>query len=162
VSYWALSDGQGALFGPSIWIEYVFFFVLKSYIAADLFPSITVVELNNRSDDSSEGSLASSSIVMPQSASVKSSVPAEVETPDTTARSTPMSLSPITAPSKPASENGSDSDTMSLISIPSSEDEDEDEEWEDSRVNAVNAATETVRSAMEYVVLYDDSSSDED
>ena len=160
MSYWALSDGQGALFGPSIWIEYVFFFVLQLYIAADLFPSITVVELNNCSDDSSEGSLASSSIVMPQSASVKSSVLCEVETPDEAASSTLMSLSPITAPSKPASENGSDSDTMSLISIPSSEED--DEEWEDSRVHVENAPSEPARSAMEYDVLYDDSSSDED
>lgn len=70
-----------------------------------------------------------------------------------------MTASPVTAPSKPASEDGgsdhgSDGSSVSLISIPSSSDDDL-ATWEDSRSHV---EPERARTGMEYVVLYDDSS----
>jgi next to BRCA1 gene 1 protein len=57
-----------------------------------------------------------------------------------------------------ASDGGSVGSSVSLISVPSSDDEDE-EDWQDSRAHLV---TTPPRDAAEYIVLYDDNSSDEE
>jgi next-to-BRCA1 protein 1 len=156
VSFWKLRDEQNSEFGLNLWIEYDQILFPQVYAWLIFSSSITVVELNNRSESTSEDSLASSSIVMPQSAPVRSAAPSDVVTEEKGVATSTISLSPVTAPSKPASEIGSDSDSVSLMSVPSSEDDDEFA-WEDSRLHA-----EEGRSAMEYVVLYDDSSSEEE
>jgi len=147
VGYWRLSDGEGNLFGDVIWVD------------------ITVTELSNRSKTTlSNESLSSSSIIiMPQSAPAQSqsSVPSVHGNHDA---SSPVTGSPVTAPSQPptddaASDCGSDGSSIELVSVPSSEDEDEPAMWEDSRSHA---AVDRTRTAMEYVLLYDDNSSSEE
>ena len=97
-------------------------------------------------DDGSEGSLASSSIVMPASANGPLSQMAIQSTAG-------MSTSSVTEPTVAPSE-AEDSDSASLISIPSSNDDDESA-WEDSRSQVI------VSPPVEYVVLYDSSSDEE-
>lgn len=72
---------------------------------------------------------------------------------------------PVTAPSKPptetddsVSEAGSDTSSISLVSIPGSLEDDDEAEWQDSR----DVPTGNVPETEEYVVLYDDHSSEED
>jgi next-to-BRCA1 protein 1 len=138
VGYWKLEDGQGNLFGESVWIE------------------VTVADIEH-SGSSGEESLASSSIIMPQPAL---SIEPERNSP-------PSTISPVTAPSSPRSEGtrmGSGS-TASLISfISGSEDEDDAAMWEDVRSHA-NTTTEGQHAgapaATEYVVLYDEVSSED-
>ena len=123
--------------------------------------SITVAALDQHQESSSESSLASSSIVMPQSAPFPSSNVSEQAMRDSVELSSAMSSSPITAPSKPPSDTGTDSDSVSLISIPSDDDDDESA-WEDSRSHVmVTPPAEGVARGMEYVVLYDSSSDEE-
>jgi next-to-BRCA1 protein 1 len=148
VSYWRLSDGEGNFFGHSIWID------------------ITVAELGRRSDGSSENSLGSSSIVMPQSAPVRSTAPSDVANGNILQQASSLpQVSPVTAASRlatddAASDNGSDASSVSLISVPSSEDDIDQAEWEDSRSHVL--VPSPARAGMEYVVLYDESSSDEE
>jgi next-to-BRCA1 protein 1 len=142
VSYWRLHDGRGNMFGHSVWID------------------ITVAEQSS-SERSTDSSLASSSIIMPQSAPAKSTASSDIVIEGTVAMSTPVITSSIRADDT-ASDNGSDGSSVSLISIPSSDSEDDDPTiWEDSRTHAVLLPSARARAGMEYVVLYDDSSSDE-
>lgn len=60
-----------------------------------------------------------------------------------------------------ASDGGSVGSSVSLISVPSSDDEDE-ADWQDSRVHLVASPPHNARDASEYIVLYDDASSDEE
>jgi next-to-BRCA1 protein 1 len=60
-----------------------------------------------------------------------------------------------------ASDAGSVGSSVSLISVPSSEDEDA-EDWQDSRSHVVTSSPETLTDAAEYIVLFDDASSDEE
>ncbi|KAJ7293065.1 hypothetical protein C8J57DRAFT_1490530 [Mycena rebaudengoi] len=113
VSYWRLRDGQGNLFGESIWID------------------INVTEAT-RSHGSTESSLSSSSIiVMPQAAQSAgtSSVAAEAQRAEV---GSSWSQSPIVRADDDdaSSEHGSDASSVSLISVPTSEDDD----WAASRV----------------------------
>ena len=93
---------------------------------------------------------SSSVIVMPQTlgeASVRSSSPG----------------TPVTARSKPETEDSvseadSDTSSISLVSIPASLDE-EEEEWQDSEDVATRNVPEETE---EYVVLYDENSSEEE
>ncbi|KAJ6575392.1 hypothetical protein B0H19DRAFT_1254950 [Mycena capillaripes] len=99
VSYWRLRDGQGKLFGESIWID------------------INVTETTR--SDSNESSLSSSSIiVMPRGAQ---SVPTSSADGQGTSR-----VSHGEVEEDALSEHGSDASSVSLISVPTSED---DEEW---------------------------------
>jgi next-to-BRCA1 protein 1 len=111
--------------------------------------------VNDRSESVSENSLASSSVVMPQSAPVKSS-PSSDNIGQISAEAASVST-----PSLRFSCGDSDTDSVSLMSVPSS-DEDDDSAWEDSRSQVVGAAAAQARTGMEYVVLYDDSTSDEE
>ena len=97
-------------------------------------------------DDGSEGSLASSSIIMPASANGPLS---QMAIQSTAGTSTSSVTEPTVAPSE-----AEDSDSVSLISIPSSNDDDESA-WEDSRSQVI------VSPQVEYVVLYDSSSDEE-
>jgi next-to-BRCA1 protein 1 len=125
--------------------------------------SITVAELDHCAEASS---LASSSIVMPQSAPVRSAAPSEVAVHQT------VSMSPVTAASRlttdyAASDNGSDASSVSLISVSpsmscSEEAEWEEAQWEDSRSQVLASQPDGSRAGMEYVVLYDENSSDEE
>lgn len=126
--------------------------------------SITVAELSHCTETSS---LASSSIVMPQSAPVRSAAPSEVAVLQQT-----VSMSPVTAASRlttdyAASDNGSDASSVSLVSVSpsiscSEEAEWEEAEWEDSRSQVMVSQPDGSRAGMEYVVLYDENSSDEE
>jgi next-to-BRCA1 protein 1 len=53
----------------------------------------------------------------------------------------------------------SDSSSVSLVSAPFSEEDEDDRLWEASRAHE---AAESVAQNMEYVLLYDDNTSDED
>jgi len=149
--YWRLCDGEGTYFGHSLWVD------------------IVVAEVSRQ--DQSERSLASSSIiVMPQSAASARSIAQSDLTdlhsnqqtfPLTRDLSLPVSKSSV---DDATSDGGSIGSSVSLISVPSSEDEDEDvdEDWHDSRSHVVNSSPENFRDAAEYVVLFDDTSSDEE
>jgi len=148
--YWRLSDGEGTYFGHSLWVD------------------ITVAETGHQSDGS-EGSLASSSIVMmPQAAaSAHSTAPLDLAGIQQNQRTFPSSRdSSITAASKlstddAASDSGSIGSSVSLIDIYSSDDEDA-ADWQDSRSLVVTSPPETLRDAAEYIVLFDDTSSEEE
>lgn len=60
-----------------------------------------------------------------------------------------------------ASDGGSIGSSVSLISVPSSDDEDE-EDWQDSRTHLVANPPQNQRDPGDYIVLYDDTSSDEE
>jgi hypothetical protein len=106
---------------------------------------------------------------MPQSAPVRSTASSEVVRGPTLSRAPSHMMSPLTAASGvttdyAASDNGSDASSVSLISVPSSEDDSDEDEWEASRSHVVVPPPGPNRglSGMEYVVLYDESSSDEE
>jgi next to BRCA1 gene 1 protein len=132
-----------------------------------LLTSIVVAEVS-RQADGSERSLASSSIiVMPQSAASARSV-AQSDLTDLKGNQQTFPLSrdlplPVSKSSvdDATSDGGSIGSSVSLISVPSSEDEDEDD-WHDSRSHVVNSSPENFRDAAEYIVLFDDTSSDEE
>lgn len=146
---WRLSDGEGTYFGSSLWVD------------------IVVAEPSHQSDGS-EGSLASSSVIMmPQSAgSARSTAPSDLAGPLGSRHTFPLvrdsSIGTVSKLSMDdaASDAGSIGSSVSLISVPSSDDEDA-EDWQDSRSHAPTSA-ETLRDAAEYIVLFDDTSSDED
>jgi len=142
VGYWRLK-ADGEVFGNSLWIE------------------INVVEAD--SHHSSDESMAASSIIMPTA----SSAPRSHQVASTTIRSGPTSL---TSTEDNISDAGSD---ISLISMPSSPSDSEDETlWHDSRSQttaelaaaaaAAASAPATPSSAIDYVLLYDDNSSEEE
>jgi len=137
ISYWRLNDGQGNMFGHSVWID------------------ITVAD----QERSTDRSLASSSIIMPQSAPAKSAASSDI----VTAMIVSPAIASLPRTDDATSDNESDGSSVSLISIPSSDDDDDDPSiWEDSRSHAaLLPPPDRARAAMEYVVLYDDSSSDE-
>ncbi|KAH7923239.1 hypothetical protein BV22DRAFT_1036572 [Leucogyrophana mollusca] len=132
VSYWRLSNGKGGSFGSSVWID------------------VTVAE--HHSDDASEHSLASSAVVMPGGAPNRTSAPSV--TVDYGQLATPLELSSLDSkPMADATDDGdSDGSSVSLVSIPSSDDDDS-AEWQDSRSHV---------EPLEYVVLYDSNSSEEE
>jgi len=141
-SYWRLSDGEGTYFGHSLWVD------------------ITVAEAS-RSDES----LASSSVIMmPQAAaSAHSTGPSIIglsrQIMSLTRESSTTATSKLSMDDT-ASDGGSVGSSVSLISVPSS-DEDEDD-WQDSRAQVVVTPPQNSRDAAEYIVLYDDASSDEE
>ncbi|KAL1737280.1 hypothetical protein EV714DRAFT_241203 [Schizophyllum commune] len=120
LGYWRLKDDKEHVFGATFWIE------------------VVVQEASGMREDN-DGLTSSSIVVMPQAA------PAHERTASVDSVS-----SPVTAPSKPSSESGFDSSSMSIISGDS-----DDELWEDSRAQAPAEGTE-------YVVLYDEVSSEDD
>jgi next-to-BRCA1 protein 1 len=145
-SYWRLSDGKGLYFGHSLWVD------------------ITVAETGNQSD----GSLASSSVIMmPQAAaSAHSSGPSVLglnrQIMSLTRESSATATSKLSMDDT-ASDGGSVGSSVSLISVPSSDEDDEDEDdWQDSRAHLVVTPPQNSRDAAEYIVLYDDASSDEE
>ncbi|KIJ66196.1 hypothetical protein HYDPIDRAFT_186653 [Hydnomerulius pinastri MD-312] len=112
VGYWRLSDGQGNLFGSSVWID------------------LTVAD-HHSSDEASEHSLAASSMVMP------SPHPAASVTANEEPQGAPIApLSPLLT--KPMTDGtgdyDSDGSSVSLISVPTSDDE--DAEWQDTRTHS--------------------------
>ena len=139
---------------------------LNDLLTTTLSTSIVVAEVS-RQADGSERSLASSSIiVMPQSAASARSIAQSDLTdlqgnqqafPLTRNLSLPVSKSSV---DDTTSDGGSIGSSVSLISVPS-EDEDEDD-WRDSRSHVVNPSPENFRDAAEYIVLFDDTSSDEE
>ncbi|KAJ3731958.1 hypothetical protein DFJ43DRAFT_998241 [Lentinula guzmanii] len=149
VAYYRLRDGEGNLFGHSIWLDI----------------SVSETSHTDSSDAlaSSEGYLSSSSImVMPQGPSTPSAAVSGVP------------VSPMTAPSAHSVSDEvdiSDNDSVtsgSLLSVP---DSDSDEElWQDSRtsvfVERQSAESQTTlretQQPDEYVVLYDDAISSEE
>ncbi|OBZ79833.1 Next to BRCA1 gene 1 protein [Grifola frondosa] len=137
VSSWRLSDGEGNLFGHSIWVD------------------ITVAEV-----DDASSSCASSLVIMPRSAPhLDSARSTTLETvgDNTSTFSLPVSSAALT--SSPRSDNGSLVDVPSLASVSSFSDDD-DVIYEDSRSNAVVSPSNTRET--EYVLLYDSASSEDD
>ncbi|KAJ3496639.1 hypothetical protein NLJ89_g10455 [Agrocybe chaxingu] len=146
VGYWRLK-ADGELFGNSLWIE------------------INVVESD--SHHSSDESMAASSIIMP----TPPSVPHTEHPPSLTAHthSTQTTSVVSTAMEDNMSDAGSD---ISLISMPSSSEDEDEALWHDTRSQATTelAAAGTTRanaspshaSAMDYVLLYDDNSSEDE
>ncbi|KAF9454162.1 hypothetical protein P691DRAFT_657056 [Macrolepiota fuliginosa MF-IS2] len=154
VSYWRLRDGNGELFGDSIWID--------------------IIVADAHSSDESDKSIASSLVIMPHSpaAIAGSSVGvASVGGAVRRRRSTTMTNVTLTGGSptvgtmslaSTSSIDGLGSDTeseASLISAPS----DEGELWEDvaSSVGEAVVVNGQVRNQpIDYVLLYDDRSSE--
>lgn len=110
---------------------------------------------------------SSSIIIMPDAAAANSrtvSVQGSQDQPTLTSTTAGFGSPVLSSFSKPStdaaqSDDGmSDDSSVSLISMPSSEDID-DAIWEDSRSQVT---VEQVSQAMEYVLLYDDNTSDED
>ena len=104
-------------------------------------------------EPSSDESLAASSVIMPQS------VPQSVSARATTVHR--FSSSSLTIPSAPPSDGGS---SISLLDVPSSSSSDDDDEiYVDSRSHVVTSPTEIqVGPDVEYVMLFDSSSSEDD
>ncbi|KDQ31174.1 hypothetical protein PLEOSDRAFT_1111699 [Pleurotus ostreatus PC15] len=156
VSYWRLRAGNGGLFGNSIWID------------------ITVQEPSRRSTSDFS---PSSSIIVPSKAQTASEAGAQPmpiteqnlsSMPSSTSISATVSLASTNT--DVASDAGSVGSDVSLISMPSSSvadfDDDEDEEdeavvWEDSRSHFSNERPPTNAENIEYVLLFDDNSSEE-
>ncbi|KAL1740773.1 hypothetical protein HDZ31DRAFT_46846 [Schizophyllum fasciatum] len=122
LGYWRLKDGKDNIFGATFWIE-------------------VVVQEMSLGSDSAHGMSSSSLVIMPQAAPVHERTGSEESV-----------RSPVTAPSRPSSESGFDSSSLSVISGDS-----DDELWEDSRAQAP-----VTGEGMEYVVLYDEASSEDD
>ena len=123
---------------------------------------INVVESD--SHHSSDDSMAASSIIMPIS-------PPSAQQSEHVSSNTVHSLSAVSTvvTDDGISEIGSDSSSVSLISMPSSPSDDEDEAlFHDSRSqttaerDAAAAPTVSPTSGMDYVMLYDDNSSSEE
>jgi next to BRCA1 gene 1 protein len=125
---------------------------------------INVVESD--SHHSSNDSMAASSIIMPHASP---SARQSEHVPSITVHS--LSAASTIVTDDTVSEIGSDSSSVSLISMPSSPSDDEDEAlFHDSRSQttaeraaaAAAAASATPTSGMDYVMLYDDNSSSEE
>lgn len=136
IGFWRLRDDQGQLFGHAMWVV------------------ISVIEATR---DPSDQSLASSSIIMPN-------VPPSHSTSPT--RSHAAAGSSVTMFSKLRSQSDalsaddmSDTSSISLVSALFSEDEDA-QLWEASRGH--DASVESAAQNMEYVLLYDDNTSEEE
>ena len=119
------------------------------------FCSIVVAEPDHLSSESGEDSLAASSIVVPLAPSMEGA----------THVSTGLSVPSLTAPSAPLSDDGSFGSSPSLISMPSTaeneNDEEDDEVYQDSR-SRIATSPVAIERELEYVVLYDTSSSGDD
>jgi next to BRCA1 gene 1 protein len=119
----------------------------------DAFRSVTVAEPHQSADEASDQSLASSSMVMPKSSSNPGSTPSAGVSPGS--RIGHLFEPPSPSTSKLATDvtddADSDSSSVSLISVPSSDDY--ESEWQDARSQGEN---------LEYVVLYDSNGSDSD
>jgi len=160
VSYYRLRDGEGNLFGHSIWLD----------ISVESFHSSSPEALAS----SDEYMSSSSIIVMPQGAPTRSRAVTENE--GSAIEQSPSSShpgSPIAGPSTQLvgddleiSDTESNS-SESLMSVPDSDSD--DELWQDSRTSIFVDGAEsqaTVRAARqqsdEYVVLYETGSSEEE
>ena len=157
-SYWSLTDGKGNDFGHTLWVESVIYTYFFDHILMEDY-RITVADSTHLSDGS-EGSLASSSVIMmPQGAATAHSTIAS----DVAALARRLAVDPSsrTATSKPSidittSGSSSPDSSISLISLPVSS---EDDDWEDSRSHIITP--QSPREATEYVVLYETSSDEE-
>lgn len=130
---------------------------------------INVMEADSR--HSSDVSLAASAIIMPAASSVQQSD----ATPSLIAHTASFSTSVVSTEDN-VSDPGSD---ISLISIPSSSSDDDEDFWHDSRSQTTaereaaaaaaaaaaasgSRASPAAASAMDYVMLYDENSSEEE
>ncbi|KAG6842451.1 hypothetical protein C0991_007581 [Blastosporella zonata] len=143
-SYWRLRDDKGQLFGDSIWVE---------------------IEVINPAYSNPDETISSSSmIIMPDPPS-----PASLATDDRA-----ILRSPANDTEENSDDYFSDSSSVSLVSMPSSEDEADATLWTESRLqtgfsSAGNRAQATAdyvaehgSQAMDYVLLYDDNTSEEE
>ncbi|KAJ3876844.1 hypothetical protein F5051DRAFT_331097 [Lentinula edodes] len=165
VAYYRLRDGEGNLFGHSIWLD------------------ITVSEAFQRDSPetlaSSDYLSSSSIIIMPTAASTPSSAVANNDTngngaPEGLHRNSSIPGSPVTALSAPSVSDyveTSDNDSETSGSLLDVTDSDSDEElWQDSRTSVLveghgAESQATIRATTlpdEYVVLYDEASSSEE
>jgi next to BRCA1 gene 1 protein len=119
--------------------------------------SIVVAEPVQADEQSSDESLAASSVIMPPAPSAHSigattRASANISVPGTS----------ISIPSTPPSDDGSFDSSISLINIPSSPsiNDEDDEDYQDSRSRLASVATSPaiLERDLEYVVLYDTSS----
>lgn len=128
---------------------------------------INVMEADSR--HSSDVSLAASAIIMPAASSVQQSD----ATPSLIAHTASFSTSVVSTEDN-VSDPGSD---ISLISMPSSSSDDDEDFWHDSRSQTTaereaaaaaaaaasgSRASPAAASAMDYVMLYDENSSEEE
>ena len=122
-------------------------------MSAHIICSIFVVESN---EDSNEESLAASSVIMPPAPSLATGTRVSGE----------ASAPTFTNPSGPVSDDGSLDSSISLVDMPSSPSSpsslSDDEIYEDSRTHLVPTAVSAHPGDVEYVVLYDTSSSSEE
>ncbi|KAG6889487.1 hypothetical protein C0992_004992 [Termitomyces sp. T32_za158] len=136
-SYWRLRDGKGQLFGDSIWVD------------------IEVVDPSQ----SDELVTSSSVIIMPNPI-----CPASPAVDEQTSSRSP------TEHEESFDDYLSDFSSVSIVSVPSSEDESDTTLWEASRGHATSSgvhvqadhAAEPSSTAMDYVLIYDDNTSEED
>ncbi|KAJ7597410.1 hypothetical protein C8J56DRAFT_920004 [Mycena floridula] len=142
----------GELKAPDAPGRYVSYWRLKNengLFGANIWLDITVAEA---SGDSSHSSMTSSSVIMPQlGAAPLAGEARSISSAAVTARSTPAS-------EYAASDAGSDASSVSLISVPTSSEDD----WQDSRAQVPAPTGASGEEAEEYVVLYEESSSEED
>jgi hypothetical protein len=110
---------------------------------------------------------SSSIIVMPQVNPVEDTATDAVVAASVSSRPASPVTAPLTATEDgdAVSEYGSEASSVSLISVPtsaSSEDDVQDALWEDSRASVHVEPVGDNRDEGEYVVLYDDSTSDDE
>ena len=110
----------------------------------DFVYSIVVIEA---AEESSDESLAASSVVIPPAPSLTEGTLASAEPPS------------LTTPSGPLSEDGSVDSGLSLIDVPSSPEMSDDEFYEDSRAQQ---PAPRAQQGDEFVVVYDTSVSGDD
>ncbi|KAG6919025.1 hypothetical protein DXG01_009735 [Tephrocybe rancida] len=145
-SYWRLQDDKGELFGDNIWVE---------------------IEVVNPSTPSShrEESLSSSSVII---------MPDPTSPPSPGAIERAISRSPTVDTEDDSDDYLSDSSSVSIVSMPSSEDDADITLWAESRAQGRNTPVEDraqttaahvaehSSQAMDYVLLYDDNTSEEE
>jgi len=161
VSYYRLRDGEGNIFGQSIWLDIT--------VASETYHRASPDDIAS----SDEYMSSSSIIVMPHNAPTRSSEAAHDTNED---GATSMPGSPMTAPSSSHSNEDeieiSDTESESSASLLSVPDSDSDDElWQDSRTSVVVEggdsqatlrALDGTQQPDEYVVLYDDATSSEE
>ena len=137
------------------------FFLLIFYFKVVQCLTFRINVVESDSHHSSDDSMAASSIIMPDASS---STQRSEHVPSPTIRS----AASTTVTDDNVSDVGSDSSSVSLISMPSSPSDDEDEAlFHDCRSQTVAerapaAPDATTTTGMDYVMLYDDNSSSEE
>jgi len=159
--YWLLAlTGRP---GSTVWQHYLGgvranFSVLICFCNKNITRRINVTEASR---EPSDHSLTSSSIIMPNLPSSHFSSPSRTNGPFTsTAPGSSVTVFSKLRSNSDFEDDMSDTSSVSLVSASLSEEDEDARMWEASRAHA--GSVEDVAQNMEYVLLYDDNTSEED